>query len=230
MRSAAVSTTRLRAAAPTRSSRPATCAWTVRARSRCSSGCVSRARVRCAGTRIAWSAKPNSRSSSRTMREPSRGRAREIGGEWTRRLAELPATLAFGDGEDGLLVCHANPKSDDEHVWPDACDDDARAPVRRRVAAHDRVRPPAPAVRARVARANARQRRVGRPAEGRRRARALRDPHAASGRLGSAVAPRPVRRREGRTPTARERHPRRARSGSRRCAAIDTRSSARPAR
>ncbi len=47
----------------------------------------------------------------------------QIGGEWTRWLAELPATVAIGDGEDGLLVCHANPKSDDEHVWPDACDD-----------------------------------------------------------------------------------------------------------
>jgi putative phosphoesterase len=50
--------------------------------------------------------------------------AREkIGEEWTRRLAALPKTLAFGDGEDGLLVCHANPLSDDEHVWPDAYDD-----------------------------------------------------------------------------------------------------------
>jgi predicted phosphodiesterase len=47
----------------------------------------------------------------------------QIGGEWTRWLAELPHTLAFGDGEDGLLICHANPHSDDEHVWPDAYDD-----------------------------------------------------------------------------------------------------------
>ena len=46
-----------------------------------------------------------------------------IGAAGTRRLAELPFSLAFGDGEDGLLVCHANPKSDDEHVWPDAYDD-----------------------------------------------------------------------------------------------------------
>jgi putative phosphoesterase len=50
--------------------------------------------------------------------------AREkIGAEWTRRLAALPRTLAFGEGEDGLLVCHANPLTDDEHVWPDAYDD-----------------------------------------------------------------------------------------------------------
>lgn len=46
-----------------------------------------------------------------------------IGGEWTRRLGELPPSLAFGEGEDGLLICHANPKNDDEHVWPDAYDD-----------------------------------------------------------------------------------------------------------
>jgi predicted phosphodiesterase len=47
----------------------------------------------------------------------------KIGGEWTRWLAELPHTIAFGDGDDGLLICHANPRSDDEHVWPDAYDD-----------------------------------------------------------------------------------------------------------
>jgi putative phosphoesterase len=46
-----------------------------------------------------------------------------IGAERTRALAELPFSLSFGEGEDGLLVCHANPKSDDEHVWPDAYDD-----------------------------------------------------------------------------------------------------------
>jgi len=46
----------------------------------------------------------------------------QIGEEWTRWLGGLPFSLAFGDGEDGLLVCHANPKSDDEHVWPDADD------------------------------------------------------------------------------------------------------------
>lgn len=46
-----------------------------------------------------------------------------IGAQWTERLGELPFALTFGDGEDGLLVCHANPKSDDEHVWPDAYDD-----------------------------------------------------------------------------------------------------------
>lgn len=46
-----------------------------------------------------------------------------IGPDATRELGELPFSLTFGDGEDGLLVCHANPVSDDEHVWPDAYDD-----------------------------------------------------------------------------------------------------------
>jgi predicted phosphodiesterase len=46
-----------------------------------------------------------------------------IGPEWTRRLAELPFSIAFGEGEDGLLICHANPTADDGHVWPDAYDD-----------------------------------------------------------------------------------------------------------
>lgn len=49
---------------------------------------------------------------------------------WTRRqvgdadvqwLADLPLAITFG-GADGLLICHANPRSDDEHVWPDADD------------------------------------------------------------------------------------------------------------
>ncbi len=55
----------------------------------------------------------------------------EPGVAWTRReigaadaawLAALPFSLTFGDGDDGLFVCHANPLRDDEHVWPDADD------------------------------------------------------------------------------------------------------------
>lgn len=44
----------------------------------------------------------------------------QIGASWMAWLAALPPSLAFGDDADGLLVCHANPRSDDEHVWPDA--------------------------------------------------------------------------------------------------------------
>ncbi len=45
-----------------------------------------------------------------------------LGEAGLRRLAELPFALRFGDGPGGLLVVHANPKSDDEHLWPDAED------------------------------------------------------------------------------------------------------------
>ena len=47
----------------------------------------------------------------------------EIGPAWTRWLGELPTQLRFGPPDNALLVTHANPKSDDEHVWPDAADD-----------------------------------------------------------------------------------------------------------
>jgi predicted phosphodiesterase len=44
----------------------------------------------------------------------------QLGPEWTRFLFELPFSLHVGSGAAGLLVVHANPKTDDEHVWPDA--------------------------------------------------------------------------------------------------------------
>ena len=47
---------------------------------------------------------------------------KKIGREWTIWLAQLPLSLRFGEGANGLLVCHANPKNDDQHVWPDADD------------------------------------------------------------------------------------------------------------
>jgi predicted phosphodiesterase len=46
----------------------------------------------------------------------------ELGEAWLAWLAELPFALRFGEGRDGLLVVHANPKTDDEHIWPDADD------------------------------------------------------------------------------------------------------------
>jgi putative phosphoesterase len=45
-----------------------------------------------------------------------------LGDAWVAWLRELPVALRFGDGADGLLVVHANPKTDDEHIWPDADD------------------------------------------------------------------------------------------------------------
>jgi putative phosphoesterase len=45
-----------------------------------------------------------------------------IGEEWARRLRDLPFSLRFGEGADALLVVHANPQTDDAHLWPDADD------------------------------------------------------------------------------------------------------------
>lgn len=45
-----------------------------------------------------------------------------LGAERLAWLRDLPFARSFGDGADGLLVVHANPKTDDEHMWPDAPD------------------------------------------------------------------------------------------------------------
>lgn len=51
--------------------------------------------------------------------------------EWTREelgdklvgwLGTLPFSLRFGAGADQLLIVHANPTNDDQHLWPDADD------------------------------------------------------------------------------------------------------------
>lgn len=42
-------------------------------------------------------------------------------------LGAAPLTIAIGDDEAGLFVCHATPKHDDEHVWPDASDEQLTA-------------------------------------------------------------------------------------------------------
>lgn len=46
----------------------------------------------------------------------------QIGEKWVTWLRELPFSLRFGDEANELLVVHANPQSDDEHIWPDADD------------------------------------------------------------------------------------------------------------
>jgi len=47
-----------------------------------------------------------------------------LGVRWVAHLGALPFSLQCGEGDpaERLLVVHANPKSDDEHVWPDATD------------------------------------------------------------------------------------------------------------
>lgn len=52
-----------------------------------------------------------------------------LGQDWVAWLGAAPLTLAVGDDADGLFVCHATPKSDDEHVWPDAPDAQIEAMV-----------------------------------------------------------------------------------------------------
>ena len=46
----------------------------------------------------------------------------ELGEKWVAYLRELPFSLRFGSEEDQLLVVHANPQNDHEHLWPDADD------------------------------------------------------------------------------------------------------------
>ena len=45
-----------------------------------------------------------------------------LGQDWVAWLGAAPATVAIGHGPDGLLITHATPLRDDEHVWPDASD------------------------------------------------------------------------------------------------------------
>jgi putative phosphoesterase len=45
---------------------------------------------------------------------------RQLGERWLARLRDLPFALRVGEEENQLLVVHANPKNDDEHLWPDA--------------------------------------------------------------------------------------------------------------
>ncbi len=47
----------------------------------------------------------------------------QIGPHWRAYLGQLPFALRFGEPGAELVVTHANPKNDDEHVWPDAADD-----------------------------------------------------------------------------------------------------------
>ena len=46
----------------------------------------------------------------------------EIGEKWVSWLRELPFSLRFGDKANELLVVHANPSTDNDHLWPDADD------------------------------------------------------------------------------------------------------------
>ncbi len=47
---------------------------------------------------------------------------KQLGEKWLAWLRELPFALRIGDEQNELLVVHANPANDDEHLWPDADD------------------------------------------------------------------------------------------------------------
>ena len=44
-------------------------------------------------------------------------RARRAVVDW---LRDLPFAIRVGEDDNQLLVVHANPQNDDEHLWPDA--------------------------------------------------------------------------------------------------------------
>ncbi len=62
--------------------------------------------------------------SGRTASETARltWTRQELGERSLSWLAELPFALRIGEDDNQLLVVHANPKTDDEHLWPDADD------------------------------------------------------------------------------------------------------------
>jgi len=45
-----------------------------------------------------------------------------LGPDWVAWLGAAPMTIAVGVNPDGLLVTHATPTCDEEHIWPDADD------------------------------------------------------------------------------------------------------------
>lgn len=47
----------------------------------------------------------------------------DLGEKYVAWLRELPFALRVGEPENQLLVVHANPTNDDEHLWPDADDE-----------------------------------------------------------------------------------------------------------
>jgi putative phosphoesterase len=47
---------------------------------------------------------------------------RELGERWISWLRDLPFALRIGDDDNQLLVVHANPHNEEDHIWPDADD------------------------------------------------------------------------------------------------------------
>lgn len=47
---------------------------------------------------------------------------RDLGEKWLTWMAELPFAMRIGEDDNQLLIVHANPTNDHEHLWPDADD------------------------------------------------------------------------------------------------------------
>jgi putative phosphoesterase len=45
---------------------------------------------------------------------------RELGERWLSWLRELPFAMRIGEDENQLLIVHANPRNDEDQIWPDA--------------------------------------------------------------------------------------------------------------
>ncbi len=56
----------------------------------------------------------------RSERAAIRWQRKRLGAQALEWLRALPARLELGPPENGLLVVHASPRSDEEHVWPQA--------------------------------------------------------------------------------------------------------------
>jgi predicted phosphodiesterase len=66
---------------------------------------------------------PDSQASSEVEQQQIEWTRRDLGEKWLRWLAELPFAIRIGEDENQLLVVHANPTNDYEHLWPDAEDE-----------------------------------------------------------------------------------------------------------
>jgi putative phosphoesterase len=62
------------------------------------------------------------RGSDDSDRKQREWQCAELGEKQLAWLRDLPFSLRFGEDSQQLLIVHANPSTDDEHLWPDADD------------------------------------------------------------------------------------------------------------
>jgi putative phosphoesterase len=54
---------------------------------------------------------------------------REVGERWVGWIQQLPFAMRIGEDENQLLIVHASPRNDEEHIWPDAAESDLQSIV-----------------------------------------------------------------------------------------------------